>query len=345
MLYLITGGAGSGKSEYAEHLAEQRAAALRGRLFYIATMHRDTRDPDTLERIRKHQNRRKDKGYRTIECPTAIEEAERLLQSDPEGAELSRDTVLLEDLTNLYANEVYGTDGHPHAVLRPLRKLARSVGALIVVSNELYSDGIRYPSETDQFLRNLAKRTAALSAEAIEVTEVVAGLPLHLKKATCPETSAQCSSSDGPKSSSGTHIQAAAPEGGTERKEGMKLVMVIGGMAQGKHRFAAAAWPDAGIIDDTAACIRRQLQADPSVWSDPPLFFRQLQADAERLLQQLRTEHQDQVLIYPEVGSGVVPMDPEERIFREAVGRVGCMYAAAADEVYRVTAGLPIRLK
>ena len=54
---------------------------------------------------------------------------------------------------------------------------------------------------------------------------------------------------------------------------------------------------------------------------------------------------QDLVLIYPEVGSGVVPLDPEERTWREAVGRVGCRIAAEADEVYRVVAGIAQRIK
>ena len=246
MLYLITGGAGSGKSEYAERLAEQLCEARLGQLFYAATMDAGMRDPDTQQRIAKHRMRRRGRGYCTIECPTEIARVEEMLRDLPKT--LDRDVVLLEDLTNLYANEIYGTAGQPHAVLEPLRSLAQQVGALIVVANELYSDGICYPEETDRFLRDLAGLTAQLAAEAVQVTEVIYGLPLPLKEA--------------------------------------------------------------------AAALRR-----------------------------LREEAQDTVLIYSEVGCGVVPMEPAARVFREAVGRVGCLYAAAADEVYRVTAGIPLRLK
>lgn len=323
MLYLITGGAGSGKSEYAERLAEQLCEARLGQLFYAATMDAGMRDPDTQQRIAKHRMRRRGRGYCTIECPTEIARVEEMLRDLPKT--LDRDVVLLEDLTNLYANEIYGTAGQPHAVLEPLRSLAQQVGALIVVANELYSDGICYPEETDRFLRDLAGLTAQLAAEAVQVTEVIYGLPLPLKEA------AAAASQSMPE---GTCCDQTA--GGEMTKEGehMKFIMVIGGAAQGKHRFAAGAWPAARILDDWDQSIRRQL----SEGCDP-------RTEAAAALRRLREEAQDTVLIYPEVGCGVVPMEPAARVFREAVGRVGCLYAAAADEVYRVTAGIPLRLK
>ena len=51
------------------------------------------------------------------------------------------------------------------------------------------------------------------------------------------------------------------------------------------------------------------------------------------------------VLICDEVGSGVVPTDPEDRAWREAVGRICCELAPHAEAVYRVTCGLGMRLK
>lgn len=46
-----------------------------------------------------------------------------------------------------------------------------------------------------------------------------------------------------------------------------------------------------------------------------------------------------------EIGSGIVPMNQEERIWREAVGRAGCKIAESAVEVYRVMSGIGIRIK
>ena len=212
-LYYITGGAGSGKSEYAEQLAERLRTELGGPLYYVATMNPAPRDSDAAARIAKHQKRRAGRGYTTLECPTDIAQLRARLTKDlnlpdttagallmpatgkasqaesirhsSNAAEVrhaaSRAVFLLEDLTNLYANEVYGTSGHPHEILAPLLELRQQAGALIIVANELYSDGITYAPETDRFLRDLAGLAAALSAAADQVTEVVYGIPVQLK--------------------------------------------------------------------------------------------------------------------------------------------------------------------
>ena len=195
-LYYITGGAGSGKSEYAEQLAERLHTELGGPLYYVATMNPAPRDADAAARIAKHQKRRAGRGYTTLECPTDIAQLRALLtngSNQPDIADgalhmsetpapvLNNAVFLLEDLTNLYANEVYGTSGHPHEIVAPLLELRQQAGALIIVANELYSDGIDYGPETDRFLRDLADLAAALSAAADQVTEVVYGIPVQLK--------------------------------------------------------------------------------------------------------------------------------------------------------------------
>ena len=216
-LYYITGGAGSGKSEYAEQLAERLHTELGGPLYYVATMNPAPRDSDAAARIAKHQKRRAGRGYTTLECPTDIAQLRARLTKDlnlpdttagallmpatgkasqaesirhsSNAAEVrhaaSRAVFLLEDLTNLYANEVYGTSGHPHEIVAPLLELTQQAGALIIVANELYSDGITYAPETDRFLRDLAGLAAALSAAADQVTEVVYGIPVQLKGVLC----------------------------------------------------------------------------------------------------------------------------------------------------------------
>ncbi|MEG1777939.1 MAG: bifunctional adenosylcobinamide kinase/adenosylcobinamide-phosphate guanylyltransferase [Angelakisella sp.] len=51
------------------------------------------------------------------------------------------------------------------------------------------------------------------------------------------------------------------------------------------------------------------------------------------------------IVIATEVGGGVVPVNAEERAFREAAGRLACMLAQRADTVIRVCCGLPQLLK
>ena len=61
MLTLVTGGAASGKSEYAERLA----AACDGPRVYIATMR--PLDKESVARIEKHRAARADRRFSTIE--------------------------------------------------------------------------------------------------------------------------------------------------------------------------------------------------------------------------------------------------------------------------------------
>ncbi len=51
------------------------------------------------------------------------------------------------------------------------------------------------------------------------------------------------------------------------------------------------------------------------------------------------------VVICDEVGCGVVPMDPEERRWRDRVGRTCAQLAARADKVVRLCCGIPQIIK
>jgi adenosylcobinamide kinase/adenosylcobinamide-phosphate guanylyltransferase len=51
------------------------------------------------------------------------------------------------------------------------------------------------------------------------------------------------------------------------------------------------------------------------------------------------------ILVADEVGMGIVPEYPDARIFRDLNGRINQMLAAAAEQVYFVTAGIANRIK
>ena len=115
-------------------------------------------------------------------------------------------------------------------------------------------------------------------------------------------------------------------------------------MAQGKHAFAAQ-FTYARCIDGLAAQIRDAVRAGRDPLAEANASVRDFVTGRESAATDDLAEAQDVVLIYPEVGSGVVPLDPEECAWREAVGRAGCRIAAEADEVYRVVAGIAQRIK
>lgn len=65
--------------------------------------------------------------------------------------------------------------------------------------------------------------------------------------------------------------------------------------------------------------------------------------DLEALADDLSAKYP--VLIATEVGGGVVPMDPAQRMAREAAGRLACLLAVRADCVVQMFCGIPTVLK
>lgn len=95
MLTLVLGGAASGKSAYAESLVLKTGLPR----YYLATM--QVWDAECAARVEKHRKMRAQKQFETLECPLHLD---RLALPD-------RGTVLLEDLGNLVANELYSPGG------------------------------------------------------------------------------------------------------------------------------------------------------------------------------------------------------------------------------------------
>lgn len=69
------------------------------------------------------------------------------------------------------------------------------------------------------------------------------------------------------------------------------------------------------------------------------------QTAGQELAQALARQRAPVVLVTNEVGAGIVPENALARQFRDAAGLLNQTVAAAADEVYLVVCGLPLRLK
>lgn len=163
---LIFGGAGSGKSEFAEAFV----CTLPGERIYLATMLAE--DGESLARIRRHRLQRAHRAFKTVECGFGL-----TAEAVPESA-----NVLLEDLPNLLANEMFHpAGGGAEAVLPELEGLLRRSGHLTVVSGDVFGGGADYEGETLRYLHALARVNRALAAKADLVVELVCGLPNVLK--------------------------------------------------------------------------------------------------------------------------------------------------------------------
>lgn len=173
MLALIYGGSGSGKSEAAESLLLELGGGG-GAMVYVATMF--PYGEETHGRIARHRANRAHKGFTTIERYTDLAGLDV-----PAGSH-----VLLECLGNLAANELFSAggagEGTEEAVLRGIAVLLRSAANVIVVSNDVFSDGAIYSPETERYCRILAALNRSIARESSLVVETVCGILLRHKE-------------------------------------------------------------------------------------------------------------------------------------------------------------------
>ena len=67
--------------------------------------------------------------------------------------------------------------------------------------------------------------------------------------------------------------------------------------------------------------------------------------DVSGALRQFIDTHPDAVVICTDISCGIVPMNPQDREWREAVGRSMAVLSREAEEVVRVFCGIPTVLK
>ncbi len=225
MLIAVTGGSGSGKSEFAENCALRLREILDGgragnerddeagkhmtRLVYLATM--KAAGEEGLARVKRHMAARRGKGFLTIERERNLS---GLKTEDIDGS-----LILLEDLSNLIANELFSSsedadsakvpsmhesyakdrdskEGDEESkgpvngdeekdmtsrILSDIHFLSRHASGLILVMNDVFSDGICYDADTVRFMEITGAVNKALAAEADVFAELIYGIPMYHK--------------------------------------------------------------------------------------------------------------------------------------------------------------------
>ncbi len=168
-IILVIGGSGSGKSEFAENLAaELKNKSKTEKIYYIATM--KPYGDEGWKRVQKHRKQRRGKGFETVEC------------YGTENRPLSPNSVvLLECMSNLAANEVFDEKNKNAAddILSFINGI--DCKALVIVTNEIFFDGILYGEETVGYIKILGEINQRLAKIANAVFEVVCGIPIKLK--------------------------------------------------------------------------------------------------------------------------------------------------------------------
>ncbi len=176
MLVFVSGAARSGKSEWAERTS-LFLSGERGSRVYLATALLE--DEEMRGRVARHREARKGRCFVTLERPKDLS---GILTEIPPGA-----TVLLECLPNLVANEMF----YPHAtansgeikvkIYQDILTLISRCRHLVIVSDDLFSDGVIYEDTTEEYLRLLGALHVLLAAKADVAVECVAGLARFAK--------------------------------------------------------------------------------------------------------------------------------------------------------------------
>lgn len=183
MVTLVIGGSGSGKSAYAEDLLQ----AVMDEKYYLATM--QVYDDEMQKKVDIHRRNRAGKGFQTIEKPVDIGQL---------YGKISGKAVLLECMSNLVANEMWNPasmdkqewlDGGNETVEKMLaEKIVSEITLLgscfedmVIVSNNIFEDGLEYDAATKSYLRVLAMVNHQLAERADRVFEVVVGIPIAMK--------------------------------------------------------------------------------------------------------------------------------------------------------------------
>ncbi len=167
---LVLGGARSGKSTYAESLAE----GWKGERVYIATA--QAHDEEMAERINAHRLRRGD-DWSTVGTLLDLPGVLRKAASEDKF-------ILIDCLTLWLTNVMLAERDSDRAVDELIDALCEAHGMIVVVSNEV-GTGIVPGNALARRFRDVAGKTnQRVAREVDEVVLMTAGLPTVLKPAT-----------------------------------------------------------------------------------------------------------------------------------------------------------------
>lgn len=143
------------------------------------------------------------------------------------------------------------------------------------------------------------------------------------------------------------------------------MILITGGAYQGKHKVAKNLYRREKAEECRKESVRAEERLPDPVTAEGDtgdlkqfqtaeiilkfhLWIRRLmkeETDPYVRVKELLQENPGVIITFDQVGCGVVPMDSFEREFREHAGRIGCLLADQAKEVYLVNCGIAKKIK
>lgn len=167
MVYVITGGQRSGKSEYGEGIA----LSLDPTPTYLATS--QYWDDEYRKRIEIHQQRRSDSW-------TTIEEELHLSKITTVNKVLFVDCITLW-ITNVMEHFEYDSNLSYAFVVNEWDLLCKKNNTVIAITNEIGLGVIPMEKSTRQFVDFQGKVNQYITQKANKVDFIVSGIPIHIK--------------------------------------------------------------------------------------------------------------------------------------------------------------------
>ena len=163
---LVTGGARSGKSVF----AEKRTKQLGSSLIYIATS--EVIDSEMKKRVEEHQARRGSE-WQTLHAPINLTEA--LIETDGKGP------CLVDCVTFWLNNLIFHDEDIDSAKKELVKVLNERSDPVVLVTNEIGSGIIPENALARRFLDEAGRLNQTISQIADEVYVSISGIPLQIK--------------------------------------------------------------------------------------------------------------------------------------------------------------------
>lgn len=124
--------------------------------------------------------------------------------------------------------------------------------------------------------------------------------------------------------------------------------LIIGGAYQGKTEYAMAKFilKKEEVVSGKTASVSEIIRA--RAIKDFQIFIKKILLDGENItlvIEKIIAENPELIIITDEIGNGIVPIDKEERKWREETGRACTIIAKKSETVTRVYCGIPTLIK
>ena len=129
------------------------------------------------------------------------------------------------------------------------------------------------------------------------------------------------------------------------------MKLIIGGYAQGKLKYAVSKYnvAEEHVFEGTLPANEEAEKIEGAVIvSSLHKWIKKRIKEGGRPEEEISSfvkKHADAIIICDEIGNGIVPMDPFERVYRERTGRILVKLAEDAEEVERVVCGIAQKIK